>query len=99
MTQYHTLHVKLSNSQLNKLKFEIKNGTVVTLNISSNFIGSSNDETNFPRKLLLTDTQVSKVRKTFANDLSAYIKFLKTQLSKVRRSSSLYFRKYFIECS
>ena len=71
MTQYHTLHVKLSNSQLKKLKFTIKNGTVVTLNISSNFIGSSNNKTNFPRKLLLTDTQVSKIRKTFANDLSA----------------------------
>ena len=31
MTQYNTLNVKLSNSQLNKLKSEIKNGTEVTL--------------------------------------------------------------------
>ena len=57
MTQYNTLNVKLSNSQL-KLKSVIKNGTEVTLNISPNLIGNSNDETNFPRKLLLTNTQV-----------------------------------------
>ena len=52
MTQYNTLHVKLSNSQLNKLKSAIKNGTGVTLNLSSNLIGSYYDETNFPHKLL-----------------------------------------------
>ena len=39
MTQQNTLNVKLSNSQLNKLKSEIKNGTEVTLKISSNVIG------------------------------------------------------------
>ena len=58
MINYNTLNVKLSNSQLNKLKSKIKNGTEVTLNLSSNLIGSSNDETNFSNKLLLTDTQV-----------------------------------------
>ena len=47
MTQYNTLNVKLSNSQLNKLKSAIKNGTKVTLKILSNLIGNSNDETNF----------------------------------------------------
>ena len=54
MTQYSTLNVKLSNSQLNKLKSEIKNGTEVTLTLSSDLIGNSNNETNFPHKLLLT---------------------------------------------
>ena len=58
MTQYNALNVKLSNSQLNKLKFGIDIGTEVTLNLSSNFTGNSNDETNFPNKLLLNDTQV-----------------------------------------
>ena len=47
MTQYNTLYLKLSNSQLNKLKPGIKNGTEVTLNLSSNLIRNSNDETNF----------------------------------------------------
>ena len=55
MTQYNTLNVKLSDSQLNKLKPAIKNWTKVTLNLSSTLIQSSNDETNFPHKLLLTD--------------------------------------------
>ena len=35
MTQYNTLNLKLSNSQLNKLKLGIKNGTEVTLNLST----------------------------------------------------------------
>ena len=47
MTQYSTLNVKLSNSQLNKLKSAIKNGTEVILSTSSNLIGMFNDETNF----------------------------------------------------
>ena len=51
MPQYNTLNVKFSNSQLNKLKSSIKNGTEVTLNLSSNLIGNSNDETDFPHKL------------------------------------------------
>ena len=38
MTQHNTLNVKLSNSQLNKLKSGIKNGTEVTLNLSSNIL-------------------------------------------------------------
>ena len=66
-----------------KKKKKKKNGTEVTLNLSSNLIGSSNDETNFPYKLLLTNTQVSKIRKGFANGSSANIKFSKTQLSKI----------------
>ena len=45
MTQYNTLNVKLSNSQLNKLKSGIKNGVEVTLNLWSNVVGNSNDET------------------------------------------------------
>ena len=54
MTQYETLNVELSNSQFNKLKSGIKNGTEVTLKLSSNAVGDSNDETNFPHKLLLS---------------------------------------------
>ena len=79
MTQYNPFNIKLSNSKLNKLKSAIKYGNKVTSNLSSNLIGSS---TNFPHKLLLTNTQVSKIRKAFANGSSANIKFSKTQLSK-----------------
>ena len=74
MTQCNTLNVKLSNSQLNKLKSGINNGTEVTLKISSNIVGESNDENSFPHKLLLTNTQVSRLRKGFTNSSSANIK-------------------------
>ena len=86
MTQYNTLNVKLSNSQHNKLKTKIKNGTEVTLKLSSNAVGDSNDENNFPHKLLLTNTQVSKLRKAFANSSSANIKLSKTQLHRIGQS-------------
>ena len=71
----NALNIKLSTSQLTKLKSAIKNETEVTLNLSSNLIGSSNDETSFPHNLLLTDTQVLKIRKAFTNGSSANTKF------------------------
>ena len=77
MTQYNSLNVKLSNSQLNKLKSAIKNQTDVVLRLSSNMIGNYDDETNFPRKLLLTNRQVTTLRKAFANHTSANIKLSK----------------------
>ena len=84
MTQYNSLNVKLSNSQLNKFKSAIKNETEVVLRLSSNMIGDN--EANFPHKLLLTNTQVSNLRKAFANNSSANIKLSKTQLSKMMQS-------------
>ena len=55
--------IKLSNSQLNKLKSAIKNETEVVLRLSSNMIGNSDDKTNFPHELLLTNRQVANLRK------------------------------------
>ena len=86
MTQYNSLNVKLSNSQLNKLKSAIQNETEVVLRLSPNMIGNSNDKANFPHELLLTDRQVSSIRKAFSNNSSADIKFSKTQLSKMIQS-------------
>ena len=83
MTQYNTLNVKFSNSQLNRLKSGIKNDTQVTLSLSSNAVSDSINETYFQHKLLLTKTQVSKICKAFANNSSANIALSKTQLSKM----------------
>ena len=58
MTQYNTLIVKMSISKLNKLKSAIKDEIEVTLNLSTDLIGNSNDEANFLCKLLLTDKQI-----------------------------------------
>ena len=84
MTQYNSLNVKLSNSQLNKFKSAIKNETEVVLRLSSNMIGDN--ETNFAHKLLLTNRQVANIRKAFANNSSADINFSKIQLSKMIQS-------------
>ena len=53
MTKYTSSNVKLSNSQLNKLKPGIKNYTEVTLNLSSNLIWNSNYETNFSTYIII----------------------------------------------
>ena len=83
MTQYNSLNVELSNSQLNKLKSTIKNKAEVVLRLSPTMIGNSDDETNFPHKLLLTDRQVSHLCNAFSNNSSTDIKLSKTQLSKM----------------
>ena len=61
MTQYNSLNVKLSNSQLNK----IKSGFKIIVKYDCN----SDDETNFPHKLLLTNRQVANLPRAFANYL------------------------------
>ena len=65
MTQYNSLNVKLSNSQLNKLKSSIKNETDIVLRISSNMVSNSNDNTNFANHssidIKLSKTQLSKM--------------------------------------
>ena len=86
MTQYNNLNAKLSNSQLNKLKSSIKNETDVVLRISSNMVSNSNDNTNFPHELLLTNRHVANIRKAFAKNSSTDIKLSKTQLSKMIQS-------------
>ena len=68
MTQYNSLNVKLSNSQLNKLKSAIKHETEIVLRLSSNMIGKSDDETNFIHQLLLTNRQIANLRKAYANN-------------------------------
>ena len=79
------MNVKLSNSQLNKLKPAIKNGADVILRLSSNVIGNSDDETNFPHKLLLTNRQFANLRKAFANHTSTDVKLSKAQLTKIAK--------------
>ena len=84
MTQYNSLNVKLSNSQLNKLKSAIKNKSEVVLRLSSNIIGD--DETNFRHKLLSTNRQVANFCKGFVNKSLIDIKLSRTQISKMIES-------------
>ena len=76
----------MSNSQINKSKLGIKNGTEGTLKVSSNVVGDSIDENNFPHKLFLTNTHISKLPKAFTNNSSSNIELSKTQLHKIGQS-------------
>ena len=79
----------MSNSQLDKLKSRVKNGAKVTLKLSWNVVGAANEVNNFLHKLLLTNTQVSRVRKAFANNPSVNTKLSKTHLHKIAQSGEI----------
>ena len=76
-------NLKLSKSQVNKVKSAIKNEREVILRLSSNMISNSDDETNFPHKSWSTNRQLPNFRKVFVNNLLANIKLWKSQLSKI----------------
>ena len=80
------------NCQDNKLKSGIKNGNEVISNLSSHVIGDSNNETSFLLKLILTGTQVLRLRKTLVNNSPANTKLLKSQLSKMLQSGEFFGR-------
>ena len=86
MTQYNSLNLKLSNSQLNTLKSTKNNGTEAVFRWSSNMTGNPNYENNFPHELLLTNGQVSNLCKAIANKSSTDIKLSNTQLYKMIQS-------------
>ena len=81
--QCNSLNVKLSNSQLHKLKSEIEDGIEADLRLSPNMIGDCDDKINFPHELVLTNSQVATPRTAFANKSSTDIKLSKTQISKM----------------
>ena len=93
MSRYNTLNVTLSTSQLNKLKSGIKNDAEATLKILSNVVSDSNEENILPHNLLLTNRQVSKLRKAFVNNSSANIQSSKTQLHKIGQSGGFLGRR------
>ena len=79
MVEYSKVNVKLSNSQLNKLKSAPKNQTGVTLRINIEmFYGKS-----LPHELLLTTRQTTDLRNAIENDMSTDIKLSEAQISKI----------------
>ena len=59
------------------------------LRLSSTMIGNSDDEANFPHKLLLTNKQVANLRKAFANHTSTDTELSKAQLTKMHKGQFL----------
>ena len=82
MDEYFKVNVKLSNSQLNKLKTAAKNQTEVTLRMNIKMFNGN----NLPHELLLTTSQKTKLRNVFGNNVSIDIKLSKAQVSKVIQS-------------
>ena len=82
MANYQEAIVKLTNTQLNKLKSAAKNNTGTTLKITKkNF---QNEE--LPQELILTTGKITKIRNTFASNMSTNIKIIKSQLDKIIQS-------------
>ena len=80
--EYNKVNVKLSDSQLNKLKTAVKNQTGVTLRMNIKMFNGN----NLPHKLLLTTRQRTKLRNAFENNKSIDIKLSKAQISKIIQS-------------
>ena len=82
MANYQEARVKLTNTQLNKLKSAAKNktGTILRLN-KKNF-----EDEELPHELFLTTRQTTKIRNAFANNMSTDIKLSKAQISKIIQS-------------
>ena len=79
MVEYTKVIVKLSNSQLKKLKDAVSNNTGTTLRISFKMFNGS----NLPHELLLTTRQKTKIRIAFNNKTSTSIKLSKAQINKI----------------
>ena len=82
MVEYNKVNVKLSNSQLNKLKTAAKSQTGVTLRMNIKMCNKN----NLPRELLLTTRQKTKLGNEFENNMSTDIKLSKAQISKIIQS-------------
>ena len=78
MVEYNKLNVKLSDSQLNKLKSAVKIQRGVTLRLSMKMFNGK----DLPHELLLTTRQKTKLRNAFENNMPTDIKLSKTQISK-----------------
>ena len=82
MIEHNKVNVKLSDSQLNKLKNAVKNQTGVILRINLKIC----KENNLTNQLLLTTRQKTKLGNAFGNNMLTDIKLSKTQKTKIIQS-------------
>ena len=82
MVQYSKVNVKLSDTQIKKLKNAVKNKTGTTLRISLKMFNGN----NLPHELLLTTRQKTKLRNAFNNNMSTDLKLSRAQISKIIQS-------------
>ena len=82
MVEYTKVNVKLSNTQIKKLKDAVKNNTGTTLRISLRTFNGN----DLPHELLLTTRQKTKIRNAFNNNTFTDIKLFKKQIDKLIQS-------------
>ena len=82
MVEYSKVNVKLSDTQLKKLKTAVKDKTGTTLRISLKMFNGN----DLPHELLLTTRQKTKLRNAFNNNMSTDIKLSKAQITKIIQS-------------
>ena len=82
MVEYSKVNVRLSNTQVKKLKDAVKDNTGTTLRINLRMF----DGNDLPHELLLMTRQKTKLRNAFNNNMSADIKLSKTQITKIIQS-------------
>ena len=78
----NTVNLKLTDTQLKKLKTAAKKKTETTLRMTLKRL----DGNNLPHELLLTTRQKTKLRNAFNNNMSTDLKFPKAQISKIIQS-------------
>ena len=82
MVEYSKFNVKLTDTQLKKLKADVKNKTGITLRMSLEMFY----ENDLPHELLLTTRQKAKLRNAFNNNMSTDLKLSRVQISKIIQS-------------
>ena len=82
MVEYSRGNVKLSDTQLKKLKSAVKDKTGTTLRMSLKMF----NENDLPHELLLATRQKTKLRNSFNNNMSTDLKLSKAQISKIIQS-------------
>ena len=82
MVEYTKVNVKLSDSQIEKLKDAVQNNTGTTLKINLKMFNRN----NLPHELLLTTRQKTKIRNAFNNNLSTDLKLSEDQINKTIQS-------------
>ena len=85
MVEYSKVYVKLSDTQLKKLKTSVKIKTETTLRIRLEMFNGK----NLPHELLLTTTQKTKLRNVFNNNISTDLKLSKAQISEIFQSGGV----------
>ena len=82
MVEYSKVNVKLSDTQLKKLKTAVKDKTGTTLRMSLKMFNGN----DLPHELLLTTRQKTKLRNAFNNNMSTDLNLSKAQISKIIQS-------------